>query len=239
MAGLSSRFFSEGYDRPKYMLEAHGKYLFDHALNSFGEYFESEDFLFIVREAYSTPEFVKSRANELGIKKFHITVLEEPTLGQAETVMLGLTDYGKYDGSITIFNIDTFRPGFKYPKFDESIDGYLEVFRGLGDNWSFAKPYSEFSTKVKETAEKKVISDLCSTGLYYFSTSIQFTEAYKKYIKLPKEEWVNGELYIAPLYNLLISDGANIHYHEIHAEDVIFCGVPAEYLDFRKRKYPI
>ncbi|TOH10549.1 capsular biosynthesis protein, partial [Vibrio parahaemolyticus] len=39
MAGMSSRFFKAGYKLPKYMLEAHGKSLFEHSLRSFESYF--------------------------------------------------------------------------------------------------------------------------------------------------------------------------------------------------------
>ena len=40
------------------------------------------------------------------------------------------------------------------------------------------------------------------------------------------------ELYVAPMYNLLIRRGCDIRYHLIGAEEVIFCGVPAEYEAF-------
>ncbi|EKO3985769.1 capsular biosynthesis protein, partial [Vibrio fluvialis] len=35
MAGMSSRFFKAGYSKPKYMLEAKGKTLFEHSVLSF------------------------------------------------------------------------------------------------------------------------------------------------------------------------------------------------------------
>ena len=233
MAGLSSRFFKAGYSQPKYMLEAHDEYLFDHAVKSFHKYFNKECFLFIARDVYDTPIFIKARAEALGIKKFYITVLEQETRGQAETVALGLEECG-YDGPITIFNIDTFRPDFNYPEFKNEVDGYLEVFRGTGENWSFVKPLFDNDNRVKQTAEKEAISDLCCTGLYYFSRSSEFLKAFYDYSKSPKSEWSKGELYIAPLYNLLINQGENIRYHEISREEVIFCGVPNEYLEFLK-----
>ncbi|MBD6989485.1 capsular biosynthesis protein, partial [Vibrio parahaemolyticus] len=39
MAGMSSRFFNAGYDKPKYMLEARGVTLFEHSILSFKKYF--------------------------------------------------------------------------------------------------------------------------------------------------------------------------------------------------------
>ncbi|TYK65329.1 glycosyltransferase family 2 protein [Colwellia echini] len=231
MAGLSSRFTKAGYKVPKYMLEAHGETLFDHAVKSFKGYFKDTPFLFIARDVCCTAKFITARAKALGIVKFHITIIDEETRGQAETVALGLNDC-PYEGPITIFNIDTFRPNFKFPKFIDHVDGYLEVFQGEGDNWSFAQPFNDKDTKVIKTAEKEAISDLCCTGLYYFSNSKDFLIAFNEYTKLPKSKWAKGELYIAPLYNLLIEKGSNIHYSKISRDEVIFCGIPTEYLDF-------
>lgn len=232
MAGLSSRFFKAGYKKPKYMLEAHGVSLFDHAVRSFEAYFNTEPFLFIVRDVYQTPEFVNQRVAALGITSFEVITLNEETRGQAETVYLGLKQ-SKIDKnqSVTIFNIDTFRPNFIYPDLSKLGKGYLEVFRGSGDNWSFAKPRSIESSEVIETAEKQAISDLCCTGLYHFAHRYDFETAYEYYLTLPEEKWDKGELYIAPLYNYLIKKSC-IHYHLIERDEVIFCGTPDEYYNF-------
>lgn len=236
MAGMSSRFFNAGYAKPKYMLEAHGKTLFDHSVSSFDSYFLSTPFLFIVRDAFNTADFVAQSAKRLGIKEFHIIVLEQETRGQAETVALGLaglSDQGiDYNDEITIFNIDTFRPNFVFPEVASLGCGYLEVFEGSGDNWSFAKPRHPDSTEVIRTAEKKPISNLCSTGLYHFSKKNHFLNAYFDYLSKPKAEWEEGELYIAPLYNHLIEKGLTVHYHLIVRDNVIFCGIPSEYHEF-------
>ncbi|MFL9628058.1 glycosyltransferase family 2 protein [Aeromonas jandaei] len=240
MAGMSSRFFKAGYDKPKYMLSAHGSTLFEHSVNSFKKYFKDTPFLFIVRDVYNTPEFVRDMAVKMGVESFYISILAEETRGQAETVALGLFDMMEnhvplFDGSITIFNIDSFRQNFIFPEVIESCDGYLEVFKGDGDHWSFAKPLKADSTEVIQTAEKKKISDLCSTGLYYFANYKDYIDVYNKYSILPESEWDKSELYIAPLYNLMINDGKKIHYHLIERSEVIFCGVPKEYLDFLEK----
>ncbi|MCF1428882.1 MAG: glycosyltransferase family 2 protein [Shewanella sp.] len=235
MAGLSSRFFKAGYDQPKYMLPAHGMPLFDHAVLSFKAYFDSLPFLFIVRNVYDTPAFVKQRCEVMGIKDFSIVVLNEETRGQAETVYLGLTEVDD-DTPLTIFNIDTFRPNFILPEAAVGSDGYLEVFRGKGSNWSYAKPASPDSNKVVETAEKNPISDLCSTGLYHFNRAGDFKRIFEAAAARPVSEWQKQELYIAPLYNYLIKEGKQVHYHLIDKDQVIFCGVPQEYLDYLNRK---
>ena len=232
MAGLSSRFFREGYTLPKYMLEAHGKTLFDHSVDSFNEYFHSEHFVFIVRDVHNTKQFVEARANILGIKNFDIVVLDRETRGQAETVALGIRDFENSEASLTIFNIDTFRPHFTFPDLAELGDGYLEVFRGSGENWSFVRPIEKNTTKIDLTTEKKPISDLCCTGLYHFKSIREYMDAFDHYLSLPEGQWEKEELYVAPLYNYLISIGKNIHYNLISREEVIFCGTPSEYTEF-------
>tara|TARA_B110000211_G_C14092983_1_gene560431 strand:+ start:3431 stop:4153 length:723 start_codon:yes stop_codon:yes gene_type:complete len=235
MAGKSSRFFKAGYHKPKYMLEAHGKTLFEHSVCSFKQYFDTEKFLFIIQNSVDVKLFVELYANKLGIKDYKVISLQGDTRGQAESVYLGTKGWVKSEEGLTIFNIDTFRPGFTYPKIIETCSGYLEVFRGQGSNWSYAKPESINSTRVIKTAEKKRISDFCCTGLYFFKTFKLYEKAYLNYLNIPPSEWEKGELYIAPLYNYIINEGYNIHYNEIKEEDVIFCGTPDEYVEFKKK----
>jgi dTDP-glucose pyrophosphorylase len=232
MAGASSRFYQAGYKKPKYMLESNGKTLFDYAVGSFERYFDTELFLFIIRDIDNTVDFIQESVNSLGIKKYEIIILDSKTRGQAETVALGLKKYQKSKNSITIFNIDTFRPSFIHPKLEELGDGYLEVFRGTGANWSFVRPESSSSTKVNLTTEKNPISEYCCTGLYYFKSCADYFESYNNYVAKPIAEWEKGELYIAPLYNYLIAKGKDIHYNLIDKNQVIFCGTPDEYIQF-------
>lgn len=238
MAGLSSRFKKEGYSLPKYMLKAHGKTLFEHSVLSFKEYFDDEFFLFVARDISNTEEFIRAKCQQLRIKNFKIFILSHETRGQAETVFLPFKQQKSIeDVPITIFNIDTFRPGFKYQTNLLNYDGFLEVFEGQGDNWSFVKTKNKNSTEVAETAEKNRISNLCCTGLYHFKSLTDYVESYLNFLEMPKEEWQKGELYVAPLYNYLIKNGKEIHFNLIKREEVIFCGVPAEYDSFLKSSF--
>ena len=230
MAGLSSRFAKAGYTLPKYMLYVKDKSLFNLAVSSFGKYFQTCRFVFVARNVFDTGTFIKQECQLLGIKDVDIVMLNQPTAGQAETVLKGIEGANiPAEEPILIFNIDTFRPGFTFPGLIEGWDGYLEVFKGSGANWSYAKTESPESTKVIETAEKREISDNCSTGIYYFKHVSDFVDAYRENLVNP-EKGV-PELYVAPLYNKLIRKGKDIHIDVIRREDVIFCGVPQEYAE--------
>ncbi len=231
MAGLSSRFTKAGYTLPKYMLYVKNKSLFNLAVSSFDKYFKTCKFVFIARNVFDTKTFINEECKLLGIKDFEVVVLNEPTRGQAETVIKGIEGANLNNNeSILIFNIDTFRPNFSLPKDFEKWDGYLEVFKGNGANWSYAKTESSNSTKVIETAEKREISDNCSTGIYYFRKVSDFVEAYNENLVNP-EKGV-PELYVAPLYNKLIKNNKEIHIDIINKREVTFCGIPQEYEDF-------
>lgn len=226
MAGLSSRFFKAGFDLPKYQLTINDEFVFDLALKSFERYFASELFVIVLRNAFDAKAFVESRLTALGIKNYLIKALDFETQGQAETVLLGI-DNPKIDDDepLFIFNIDTFRYDFTKPDFLPDCSGYLEVFKGDGDHWSFIEV--DDNDNVIRTTEKQRISNLCSDGLYYFASK-------RLYIDLLIEAkaqnlLVNNELYIAPIYNLLIEQGKSVRYHCITYDEIDFCGTPDEY----------
>ena len=237
MAGLSSRFKKAGYKLPKYMLEAHGKTLFAHSVLSFERYFSEEPFLFIALDVFDTKNFIEQECKALGIANYQIVILDKPTRGQAETVYLGVTHAGvKQNEDLLIFNIDTFRPGFKWPtEFDaKKTDGYLETFIGSGANWSNVLPLDTGLQTVKITAEKQEISEYCCTGLYYWRYCVDFCRIFENYQTTALENVQAGEYYIAPMYNDLINEGKDIRYSVIDSTKVIFCGVPDEYTEFLK-----
>ena len=236
MAGLSSRFFRAGYTVPKYMLDLHGHSIFAHALGSFAALFGQERFLIVCRDVQGTPDFVRQECGALGlpVDSFDLVVLGRETAGQAETVAEGLGAAGVApDTPLTIFNIDTFRPGFRHPEgFDlTAIDGYLEVFEGPGEHWSFVRPDMDApeAHRVIEVAEKVRISGLCSDGLYHFRSSGLFLDLYGETAARDPAALQGGERYVAPLYNIAIARGYDIRYTTVAAGDIRFCGTPAEY----------
>lgn len=227
MAGLSSRFLKAGYTKPKYMLEINKESVFIRAVSSFKCFFNIHKFLFIYRNINDTKNFIKQECKKIQLQNYECVELDKETLGQAHTCYLGLLGYSK-DESILIFNIDTFRLNFSLPNtFDiNKIDGYLEVFKASGEQYSFVKTLNN-SNKVIQTAEKMRISNLCSTGLYYFRKCGEFKEIF---IQMQHaNDTSKNEFYIAPMYNYLIAKGMDIRVFEISINDIIFCGLPSEY----------
>ena len=224
MVGLSSRFFAAGYELPKYQLLLGGKSVFYHAINSFREYFEKDLFIFPCRNDYGTVDFIKNELTGIGLKNYKIIPFSQNTRGQAETVYIGIRNEDPND-DLYIFNIDTFLTNFSKANRGSDCDAYLEVFKGQGEHWSFALPGENES--VIKTTEKERISDLCSNGLYYFRKKSLFDLAFE--IAIQKELTTKGEFYVAPLYNILISNGKSVKYKLIEKDNIVFCGTPIEY----------
>jgi hypothetical protein len=232
MAGDSRRFSEAGFAPPKFLLAAHGASLFDHAVGSFESYFGQDHFLFIVRDR-SASAYVAGRCSGLGIVRAEVVDLGEPTLGQADTVRRGIEAAAVPDQEpMIVFNIDTFRPGYRKPNFVDDPDcaGYVEVFRGSGEGWSFAAPIEGRPDRAACLVEKRRISSLCCTGLYYFRSAGEFRWAYANPPE-PASAAEQRERYVAPLYNALIAAGHRINLAEIARGDVIFCGTPSEYAE--------
>lgn len=235
MAGESSRFRKAGYDRPKYRLELAGRPLLDWTMLSFRALFAEECFLFVARDVDDAAAFLRERVGVLGIARSEIVLLNAPTGGQADTVALGLAGATVPDSeTLTIFNIDTIRPRYT-PPLDPKIRnaaGWLEVFQGPGDDWSFVEPAMGHGPLVRRTAEKVRISNLCCTGLYTFRSPALFRTA----LEVERRRPSSSELYVAPIYNHLIEQGQQVAYVRISADEVLFSGVPAEYEALRVKQ---
>lgn len=224
MLGKSSRFFDAGYELPKYQLPLGSSNVFSESVKSFSAHFDDVPFVFLIRSDFDARSFVTSEVEQLGIKSFHLVEFAEETLGQADSVFRGTSDYSN-DTSIIVFNIDTIRKDFTIPSDREFRDGFLEVFRGEGDAWSFVQKNSE--NKVTRTAEKRRISNLCSNGMYGFRRLGDFRDAYLQ--RFEKDLGTYGEIYIAPLYNRLIARGLDVRCIELDEGVTINCGTPEQY----------
>lgn len=233
MVGRSRRFFEAGYTQPKYRLQLAGQSVFALAVGSFKAVAEHEDLLIVCLAEDQVADFAREELMRIGMHRGRVLELPKMTAGQADSVSQGLVAVGAPEKEpVVIFNIDTFRPGFRYPTaFDvKAVDGYLECFIGSGANWSNAVPAASGSSKVIRTSEKKQESEFCCTGLYHFGSAAAFERAYRAECEAHRQgAGEANELYVAPIYNHLIAEGADIRLDVVSLAQVVFCGVPAEY----------
>jgi|TARA_R110000822_G_scaffold163794_1_gene304063 hypothetical protein len=240
MVGRSRRFLDAGYPVPKYRLELEGLSVFSLAVGSFRLAAQTEAVVIVCLKEDRLSEFIKNEVNKIGMGRVEIVELDAMTKGQADTVHRAIEALRvPADESLTIFNVDTFRPDFSYPTvFDKNeAHGYLECFIGRGANWSNVVPALGSDYVVSRTSEKKNESQFCCTGLYYFRSLEAYCQAYSdEILRIERSQVSTQEIFVAPIYNNLISKGLEVRFNVVPLADVIFCGVPAEYEELKEKR---
>lgn len=226
MAGNGKRFVDEGYKTPKALLNINGKTLFQRAVLTFKTFFNEEDFVFLYRTDIYNKDNLSKQLTSIGLfDKCQYQGFNTVTKGQAHTIY-EYTNYlnNNLTDPLIIFNIDTF---YQLPdegnhfKFYLNRQSFIDTFLADGDHWSFVISDNGI---VKKVAEKKRISDQCSTGLYGFSSIESFNRCYRNY----HEDYGSMEHYIMPLYNLLMQKEI-VYENPVLSNQVIVCGTPKEY----------
>ena len=230
MAGLGSRFKKAGYKVPKYMIEVHGKTLFEWSMESLAGYYDKEnEYIFIVRKEDNSRDFIEGMGQKLGYKKVTVVEIDYLTDGQATTAMVAAPHWDK-ETPLMIYNIDTYVEAGEMTTEQIEGDGFLPCFHADGDHWSFVK-LGEDGNAV-EVREKSRISDNCTLGAYYFKTCGLYEDLYKEYYS-SDEKLEKGEKYVAPLYNYLISKGKEVRISIVDYDKVHVLGTPEELEVFR------
>ena len=139
--------------------------------------------------------------------------------------------YWNPDHALLIYNIDTYVEAGEMNSEELHGDGFIPCFQADGDHWSFVR--LDEAGKVVEIKEKQRISSYCTLGAYYFKTCRLYKQLYDEYYSKTRE-LVNGEKYVAPLYDYLLSKGGEIYISDIAPERVPVLGTPEELQAFLK-----
>lgn len=227
MGGLGARFQKAGYTVPKYMIEAKGKTLFEWSMISLEGFREvASQYIFIARaeERQEVETFIADKCEQLGLENYKIILLDYLTDGQATTAMLA-KKYWQDNSALLIYNIDTYVEAGEMKAADLKGDGFIPCFKAEGDHWSFVR--LDENERVVEIQEKRRISDHCTLGAYYFKSCELYENLYNEYYG-QEGHTVNGEKYVAPLYNYMLEKGGEIYISDISPEKVHVLGTPEE-----------
>lgn len=227
MGGLGSRFRKMGYKVPKYMIEAKGKTLFEWSMISLeGCKANAQRYIFLAMrdENVDVEDFIKRQCEKMNLPEFHVIILDYLTDGQATTASLA-KQYWDENDALLIYNIDTYVEAGEIKFGEFRGDGFIPCFQAEGDHWSFVR--LDEAGKVAEIKEKKRISNYCTIGAYYFKTCRLYKSLYEEYYGTARE-LVNGEKYVAPLYDYLLTKGGEIYISDIPSAKVHVLGTPEE-----------
>jgi len=224
MAGKYSRFINEGYRLPKYLLPWGDKSILSEIITVLNINNNFDNIYLIANkcdEVYMP--HVRKIIESIGIPHENLFLVSD-TKGQAETAHHAITEicnrFGELKGNIVFHNIDTILYNRDIEKISDSLassDGYIDVFES--NNHAYSYVLSE-DDKVRSIAEKIVISNSATSGMYAFSNMDEFCKFYNEDV-----------IYISDIYKNMIENHAEIAISRLHSEeDTIVLGVPSDYL---------
>jgi beta-phosphoglucomutase-like phosphatase (HAD superfamily)/dTDP-glucose pyrophosphorylase len=219
MAGLGSRFSQAGYTFPKPLIDVRGKPMIQAVVENIsikGRY------IFIVQKEHYEKYNLKYVLNLIA-PNCEIVITEGVTEGAACSVLLA-KDLINNDEPLIMANSDQILEWdpykFLYVSMSVGIDGAISTFTNTHPKFSYAKV--DDKGFVTEVAEKKPISNVATTGIYFWKAGKDFVKYAEQMIS--KNIRVNNEFYVAPVFNEAIQDGKKIK--TVHC-DVFHCiGTP-------------
>lgn len=227
IAGRGSRFAEAGFRLPKPLIPVHGVPMIEAVIHNVRPRDAHRLIVVALREHLqgTALEQVLQRA----APGCAVVPVDTVTEGAACTVLLA-RDLIDSDDPLMLANSDQW--------VDVDINGYLDVMtRTQADGlimtmtaddpkWSFVGLDSRGF--VTEVVEKQVISNEATVGIYNFRRGRDFVRAADAMIA--KDLRVNGEFYVAPVYNQLIDEGARIVIRNVGREGagMYGLGIPSD-----------
>lgn len=228
MAGNGNRFKSQGYIDPKPLIKFLNKPMIQHVLEHLG-LFEFKH-IFICQKQHVESYDLYNLFNNL-VSNFEIIELDEVTEGAACSVLKAKKIINN-DIPLLIVNSDQLLHWDKQTllEISDDIDGLIYCFNGTGDKWSYAD-VDDFGSVI-HIEEKKQISDFATAGMYFWKHGKDFVASAERMIM--KNLRINGEFYVAPVYNQAIKNGAKIKIEMVNWVDQV--GTPEELKEYLENK---
>ena len=210
MAGAGSRFANAGYTFPKPLIDVRGKPMIQVVVENLNI---QANYIYIVQREHYEKYNLHHMLN-LITPNCKIVCVDGVTEGAAVTTLLA-REYIDTDQHLFIVNSDQYvewnSNQVLYAFGNDSVDGGIVTFINSHPKWSYVRLNQEGF--VSEVAEKKVISNQATVGMYYWKTGRDYVKYADQMIA--KNIRVNNEFYVAPVYNELIQAGGKIRVKEI------------------------
>ena len=235
MAGLGSRFTSEGYSIPKPLLPVGDYRMFEVVIANFATN-DLESVSIVAPRSFNLHSDVTTLSEKLGIR-IHLIEIDFITNGPAESAYLALENLDQ-ETPVVIANSDQFLDFSPQTwidsVMDSTADGSILCMRDDDPKWSYARLGAD--GLAEEVVEKRVISNLATCGVYFFKASRIFRDGFLNL--QARDERVNGEFYVAPIYNEIIKKGQEVSVFDLGpVSEVMFgLGTPADYQYFNRSK---
>jgi HAD superfamily hydrolase (TIGR01509 family) len=231
MAGKGSRFLKAGYTFPKPLIEIKQKPMIQWTIESLNM---EANFIFIIQKEHQKKYNIKSLLLTLKPNS-KIIELNHITKGAACTTLLA-KKYINNNNPLIIANSDQFIEWDSnkelYSFSNKKLDGGILTFEAFHPKWSYAK-IDEKTQLVTKVAEKEVISNNATVGVYYWKKGSDYVKYAEKMIK--KNIRVKNEFYVCPVFNEAIQDKKKIGICKV--KNMYGLGTPEDLAAFEKSKY--
>lgn len=214
MAGRGSRFANAGYKLPKPLIEIHGRPMIEYVVKNIRPNQQCR-FIFICLQEHLKQYDLKQRLERIA-PGCAVVPVSQVTEGAACTVLLA-QDLIDNDDPMMIANSDQYVDIDinEYLAAMDHLDGLIMTMKANDPKWSFVR-YNEEGL-VTLLREKEVISDEATVGIYNYRKGSDFVRYARQMIE--RNIRVNGEFYVAPVYNEMIEDGKKIGFYNIGVDD--------------------
>ena len=222
MAGAGSRFETAGYTFPKPLIDVNGKPMIQLVVENINI---DAKYIFIVQKEHYKKYHLKYLLNLITNNNCEIVQVEGITEGAACTTLIA-KDYIDNNKPLLIANSDQWveweSNEFMYTMGADNVAGGILTFPATHPKWSFAK--LDDDGFVSEVAEKKVISNNATVGIYYWKKGSDYVKYAEQMID--KDIRTNGEFYVCPVFNEAIEDNKKIKQYSI--EKMMGLGTPED-----------
>lgn len=228
MAGRGSRFSKTGYTLPKPLIQLADRAMIEVVIENLRPR-SSHQFIFICLD-----EHIKKWQVDEKLRKWapdcQVVVVDRVTEGAACTVLLARPFINNPD-PLMIANSDQWINADinEYlTRFEDSghLDGFIMTMKANDPKWSFVRFNDD--KEVVEVVEKEVVSEDATVGIYNFRKGSDFVRAADTMVR--RNLRVNGEFYVAPVYNELIRMGKRVGTYDIGSvgEGMFGLGIPED-----------
>jgi len=225
-AGRGTAFIEAGYTFPKPLIDINGKSMIEVVANNLKPKC-GHKFIFIGQKEHYDKYDLYHILQNASDNKFEIVTLSGYTQGAACTVLSAIK-YINDDSELVIANGDQFVEGgldkFIAEARKGDKDGLIMTFESSHPKWSYVR--TDQNGRVMETAEKKLISNMATAGIYYFKRGADFVKAAQSMID--KDIRYNDEFYVCPVYNEMIIEDREIYTYNIEEGKMHGLGTPED-----------
>ncbi len=233
IAGRGSRFLNAGYLLPKPLIPIHGIPMIEVVVRNVRPSV-AHRFIFIA---------LKEHLDHLGMRETLLRIapecviicVEDVTAGAACTVLLAKELINNEDQLMLVNSdqwVDIDINDYLEEILRKDVDGLIMTMTAIDPKWSYVG--LDENNFVNYVVEKVVISNEATVGIYNFKSGKDFVSSAEAMIE--KDLRVNGEFYVAPVYNELIKQQKKISIYNIGSENagMYGLGIPSDLEAFLK-----